>query len=256
MYICEKEEEIVYWAIGYLGIFLASFWVIMPALSPYYRTWNTGDKAYWCSSIISTVNAIYIVKLGIDIGFNEGVGFFVNTLPLTWSSPASMYMGRSLCGYLLGDLVVTLYYNKLCKGYEMILVHHIAGLYCFLSIMSYDLGHSMMLSSSLLEVTNPVTNLRFMLDKMGYKVSHPRLYFLVGLTMTVMYFVVRICFYTYAGILFFLTERHILHEQDMAFCCMVYIGYTTGVTLQYVWFQMIVKGLYKLLTKKAPKKED
>ena len=254
MYICEGEEEIVYWAIGYLGLFLASYWVIMPTLSPTYRTWSTGDKAYWCSSIISTVNAIYVVKLTIDVGFDEGVDYMVYNLPLMWSSPASLYMGRSLCGYLLADLMVTLYFNSLCKGYEMILVHHIAGLYSFLSIMYYRMGHNMMLSSAMLEVTNPVVNARFMLDKMGYKVTHPRLYLLVGATMTIMYFIVRICFFTAAGVCTFYRDLELLYSTEAGFRYMVYFGYATGVTLQYVWFNMILKGLWKLITKKAPQK--
>ena len=248
MLLIPHDEEVLKWCAVYLGIFMASF-VVMPMVSPAYAKWSVIDQGFWNSSINSTVNALYVVKLTYDIGVAEGVGVFVYELPLMWSSEASGYLGRSLCGYLLADLLCLLYFNKSWKGWEMMVVHHVMGFYCFMGLMYFNMGHSMLLSSSAIEITNPIVNTRYFVDKLGMKNTHPNLYMVIGATMTVAFFFVRIIYFSNAGFSVLWTHRVELYNTEPAFKYMVWIGYAVGCSLQYTWFYKIGEGMVKLVGK-------
>jgi hypothetical protein len=90
-----------------------------------------------------------------------------------------------------------------------------------------------------------------MIVKMGMKDSHPMLYLLVGISMTIAFFIVRICFFTTAGWYICWVKLDLLLQMPTGFLCVVATGYSIGVFLQYFWFYKIARGLIKLVMKSS-----
>jgi hypothetical protein len=152
MFVLEGEQNICKWILFWAVYYQVNYRIIMPMVSAKFRSFSDADKGYFCSSIVSTTNAIAAAYLSISIGLNNDVWPQLYLLPLNWTSPQSHLLGEMVTGYLMSDLVCTLYYGNMWPEWTALLLHHGAGIVSFVALLSYDMGHSMIVSSTVLEV--------------------------------------------------------------------------------------------------------
>ena len=127
-------------------------------------------------------------------------------------------------------------------------IHHIAALISVAISAFSGQGHSFVLLILSTEVTTPLVNARWLLDKAGLK-QH-RLYIINGLTMMAMWFLVRICFLTFYffPLLFRHASEFLLLNGFYRTLLLVEPPLFTALNLY--WFDKMVKGAVRLLNQK------
>lgn len=159
-------------------------------------------------------------------------------------------------GYFAMDLIMlVLYYPSF--GTTALGVHHVAALLSVAASALTGQGQAYTLLLLGTELTTPLVNARWFLDKAGLK-DHP-LYLINGLAMATSWLAVRVIF---MALYFFpLMWRHRAEEAVLAPPCRVLLNTVppTLLILNLYWFGKIVKGALALLgpakAEEEPKKE-
>ena len=154
---------------------------------------------------------------------------------------------RVFVGYVMADLVVSLYYNSRWAGWIPNLCHHIFTIIAWMGMGagSYAQGASLVLISC--EITTPFVNQRWFFDKASMKGG--ALFAINGLLMMVLWFVWRIVFY------FSISARLYAQRQGLltlpAFEIFMFLFcYAIGGCLMLLWFRKMVLGALKMFAGK------
>lgn len=240
------------------AFFITSFFsfnmIIMPMVSSLWKGFSGADRAFISATHNSTLNAVVAASMALQVGYTYGVGVHLYSLPLSFSSPESTALACMVIGYLSADLLFCLTYTSQWPGWQATIGHHVFGILSFGVLVADGSGHGLILAAIILEFTNPIVNTRYLMDKFQYRETYPTLYIFVGAMMTLGFFILRICFFSYAGYYNFTGARltEFLEWDSTLAQVVTIISYTFGIGLQYFWFFKIMKGLLKLLF--GPKK--
>jgi TLC domain len=162
------------------------------------------------------------------------------------SSPVSTATLIFSFGYFLTDIFMFMFYFS--HGTVAMNIHHICALISVTISAFTGQGHPYVLLVLSTEVTTPLVNARWLLDKGGLK-QH-KLYFINGITMMVMWFFVRIVF-----MVFYFFPLMYRHQGELVMLNSVYKWFLLTIpplltVLNMYWFSKMVRGAMRLLSKK------
>ena len=250
-----SHEEIMR---GIVPVFLvahAMYWFfafICPYIFPVYNTLDSGKQSYWAASMVSSVIPTVIAYKTMSIGWEDEKYFFLDYDHL-WTDDRAVECCYLVCGYFLSDLAIGIYYHDKWPGHIANYLHHTAGIYAFVHLVKWGMGHGMAVTTFLLESTNLFNNFRWFLDTAKMKESHSTLYMANGILFTLSFFIVRIVSYTCAGYHYLWVLRDQFYSLHRDYVVLVLSTYCIALGLQYMWFYKLSTGLYKILTKSKGK---
>ena len=246
---------------GIAPVFLAvhaMYWFycfICPYLFPVYKKLDSGKQSYWAASMVSTTMSSYVAYKVMSIGWESTPPkYLILDFDHLWADDRAVECCYLICGYFLSDLAVGFYYHDKWPGHIANYIHHIAGIFAFVHLVKWQLGHGMAVTTFMLEMTNGFNNLRWFLDTAKMKESHATLYLVNGIAFTLSFFIVRIVGFTGAGIHYMWTLRDEFFNMHPSYVRLVISTYCIAFSLQYMWFYKLSTGLYKMLTKKKGNK--
>lgn len=219
---------------------------LLSAWSTTYTKMEPSEKAYWISSMVSTVHAIIIVPMTVNAILaapSMQSGMFVTT-------PQSVQTLKLFFSYIISDTLASVYWNKQWGGWQANLIHHCTALFSFSNLIMGGYGHFLGLMGVACEATTPFINARYFMDKAGMKDN--KLYFYNGLLMTLLWFIFRVCGFTFLGYRIFASFHQLKTWPQTA---NVVGSWTAGYALQLFWFYKMVRGALKVLSKGKEGKE-
>ncbi|KAL4424130.1 hypothetical protein ABPG75_001431 [Micractinium tetrahymenae] len=236
---------------------MGSLWVAqrLSPLSSGYRKLSAAERLGWEGRLPSTLHALAITGATIYLFLCSPVfaedhtgdrPFVLRTSPLSGAS-----LGFSL-GYFATDLLLLVLYYPSFGGPEMG-VHHLAALASVAAAALQGQAHAYTLALLATECTTPFVNVRFLLDKAGWK-DHP-IYTANGMALLLSWLVARILLF----LKFFqhvATHLHEFHLISPLSRWLIYLVPPTLFVLNVFWFTKIFKGVIKLLLKPAPKQPE
>lgn len=238
--------------VGY-AVYMGSLWAAqrLSPLSSGYRKLSAAERLEWEGRLPSTLHALVITGATIYLFLCSPVfaedhagdrPFVLRTSPLSDAS-----LGFSL-GYFATDLLLLVLYYPSFGGAEMG-VHHLAALASVAAAALQGQAHAYTLALLATECTTPFVNVRYLLDKGGWK-DHP-IYTANGMALLLSWLVARILLF----IKFFhhvATHLHEFHLISPLSRWLIYLVPPTLFVLNLFWFTKILKGAIKLLLKPAP----
>lgn len=212
-------------------------------LLPAYRKLPEREQLEWDARLPSTVHALVITAATIYLSIFSSVfgeagdrPFIPRTSPLSEAA-----LGFSL-GYFFTDLLLMLYHFPVLGGVEMGL-HHLVALTSIAAAVFQGEGHAYTLALLATECTTPLVNLRYLLEKGGWR-EHA-VYRVNGVALLVSWLVARI-------LLFFKFFHHVAaHQRELSLVAplsrwLLYLVPPTLFILNMVWFFKICKGALKM----------
>ncbi|XP_043918105.1 TLC domain-containing protein 4-B-like [Protopterus annectens] len=181
-----------------IGITIASFAVfqflfhfgsswLSAIISLGFRSLGKEQKIEWNSRVASTVHALLAGVFGLYIFCFD---YAVNADPV-WGDATLVRINVAItAGYLISDLQLILWYWKII-GDVYFIMHHVAVLYAYYYVLSQGLLPYFANFRLLAEFSTPCVNQRWFFEVLGYSKSS-KLNIINGLTMTIMFFLVRI----------------------------------------------------------------
>lgn len=222
-------------------------------LSSHYRALSATDRLEWDGRMPSTLHAIISTAVTTYLFFcttvfsHDPAGdkpFVLRTSPLTDAA-----LGFSL-GYFSTDLLLVLVHYPDFGGLE-IAVHHVAALASLAAAAFQAQGHAYTLALLATECTTPFVNLRFVLEKGGYR-HHP-LYTVNGMLLLFSWMLGRIVLF---GFFFHHVFLHLgeFHLMSAGSRLLIYTVPPTLFTLNLLWFIKIFRGAMKLVFRPSSSK--
>ena len=150
---------------------------------------------------------------------------------------------RVMNGYMLADALLTVYYRNADswhKSFYIVMFHHLMVLCLTCSILMIDCCHSYSMIGVLLELTTPMINLQWHLRTVNE--SETKMYFINGVVLVVMWFIVRIVVAGPVALYSFYIDEAVANRQVMV---TVLIAYTGVYPLQVYWFIKLINGARK-----------
>ncbi|KAL4853815.1 Flap endonuclease 1 [Chlorella vulgaris] len=198
-----------------------------------YRSWAAREQLEWNGRLPSTLHALAItfitayLFLVSSVFAKDKIGddpFVLRTSPLSTAT-----LGFSL-GYFATDLVLLVHYYPAFGGPEMALHHSQA--------------HAYTLALLATECTTPFVNLRFLLDKGGWR-QHPA-YTANGMALLFSWILGRIVLFVFFfhHVWLHLGEFHLITPLSR---WLIYVVPPVLFTLNMVWFNKILRGALKLI---------
>jgi len=222
-----------------------------------YRSLSAIDKWDWDTRIGSSIHAALSTALALYViggsGVVPGLGGPLKgpaclfTSPLTWAA-----IGLSL-GYFIADTFALAYYYPLLPHTNVLLMHHLVCLACLAVSLFTRHGHIYIETMVITEVTTPLINIRWFLDKAGMKRSLA--YRVNGLSIVAFWFLGRICiFIPYAAHILGHFEESLLMAPPALLLGLVCPGLLA--TLNVMWFKQILRGAVKMLRRQDDEEDE
>ena len=208
-------------------------------------------RAYWASSVVSTIHGVYVSVLAWRA---MGAGGFWSSDDVTLVTDDAIQCCAIYLGYLVADLIPLVTYAKQWKGSTPYLWHH------GLSLISWGMmavrGHVMAVGVGLLllEATAPFTNGRWFLSTIG--ISSGLLYTVNGLCMALSFLVLRVLFMGWLFVRYVIILRAPFFALPPTTYLTVLSCYAFGYPLQLFWFRKIALGIIKVLRSGGKKRKD
>eukprot|EP00818_Percolomonas_sp_WS_P005954 CAMPEP_0117447648 /NCGR_PEP_ID=MMETSP0759-20121206/6986_1 /TAXON_ID=63605 /ORGANISM="Percolomonas cosmopolitus, Strain WS" /LENGTH=208 /DNA_ID=CAMNT_0005239995 /DNA_START=282 /DNA_END=908 /DNA_ORIENTATION=+ len=193
----------------------------------------------WNNFILSSIHAVYAFAIAFYSLFLSGD--FVDQSPVTTSMLATKLVMFSM-GYFIADFIVAYHAGVLEAG---AIIHHLVVLTSELFLMVYWRFHIVGLASMLTELTTPLINNRWLMDKSNMKDS--MLYVVNGLAIWFGWVVCRLSFTFWLGYFFWANRVEMFLNSPLF--CVVFImlqGFLLS-SLNVYWFYKITKGVVKAL---------
>ena len=251
----EWNSSLTYQFIGcFLGwrILYETIKFLMPIL--FSKTWHyipeskvKGEEKqdYFVACCVSTTHAVVVTIYGIHIALNSNI---LSLKTFDDHSDEALNLGCIFAGYLVHDTVLVLTYAGIWSDTLIMCLHHGSAIYCAIYLMYNDFGHVFIVVTAIMEISTPFADIRWILDCLELK-SNP-VYLINGVIFTLLWFIVRICFFGWTGWKYIIYElRPLLLEMDSTSFHTVQGGYIVGYGLQVYWFYLIFKGLMKAMGK-------
>jgi hypothetical protein len=200
-------------------------------------------RAYWASSIVSTIHGVYVAPLAWRAMSSGG---YWSSDDVTLATDDAVHCCAIYLGYLIADFVPLLVYVNAWKGSTPYLWHH--GLSLISWCMMATRGHLLAVAVGLLllEATAPFTNGRWFLSTIG--ISSGLLYTINGLCMAISFFVLRVCFMGWLFVRYVVVLRAGFFALPPTTWLTVLACYAFGYPLQLFWFRKIAIGIVKVLS--------
>mmetsp|Transcript_2001 Transcript_2001/g.3260 ORF Transcript_2001/g.3260 Transcript_2001/m.3260 type:complete len:253 (+) Transcript_2001:232-990(+) len=222
--------------------FQACYWLcrlVSPLVFDTYNRLESGQKGFWCSSMVSSFHAVLVTVLSSKALISEPklmTGDFFEYTPISLLSMEIFF------GYITSDLLLSLYFNKRWNGWVENLVHHVCIIGTWTVLHQSRSGQFLAMVAHICELTTPFVNQRWFLYEANLK--NGKVYFYNGLAMVFLWFATRILFYTGCG---FTLQQQFgeLKTLGSVPAGVVVFCYTSGLFLQYFWFYKIVRGAIK-----------
>lgn len=231
---------------GWILLFFISFGLSWILFAPF-RKLDLIHRSDWSSRVVSNFNAFVGCLLFAKFVFGEELLYRTGVFSY---SAACCGLWKLILGYFFYDSLLIILVFEVHETINIqTIIHHIvvasAVIYC---LHSRD-PLAMLWASSLFltEASTPLVNLRWFLSESNLKES--RLYIIVGLLMTLVFFVARILFMPYTLYLL-LSNPSILNTLSTyrAFCDGIVGGavFVSIYILNIYWFYLMMRGLYRI----------
>lgn len=232
------------WVAGYTALYFASL-LLGPLLFAHCHALDEPGRAFWASSICSTVNGVLLTALALNLCITEG---WHHSADFRRTSPGSHMLCHAMLGYALTDVAVLLYYWKAWKPSSLV-VHHAIVIGAWGACATEGILHNCAVPVSLSEGTALFANLRWFLSTAGLKQT--LLYKLNGCAILVLWFVLRVYLLGWIG------WHRLGPAQRPAFLALgqptvgIFLTfYLASYTQQLYWFNKIFQGLLNILRDK------
>jgi hypothetical protein len=208
----------------------------------------TEQRELWCCNVVSSIHGFLVS--GIVFWVWRKNNYEVSALfPFKFDDATedSVWLGRIFSGYLLNDLLMCLRYlgDWVSGGNRLMIAHHVAGLICINWLIIFNYGHAMIFTVCAVEFTSPFINLRYFFDQFEMKTSPWYIY--NGIAITVLWFLIRILFFAWAGYASIFHQWDELVAKGPIDVFVVAGGFSFGYSMQVFWFYKICKGLISKL---------
>ena len=234
------QEALLYFAC-WQGLNFACRFFISPLFATY-GSLPESEQAYWNYSLVSSIHAVVISVMAFQALAETPALYSSSDLMLV--TPQTTITFKVFWGYILQDTLGSIYYNSKWSGWQANLIHHLAAMLCWGQLLDGGFAHFMGLIGIISEITTPFVNLRWFLHKAGLKDT--TLYLLNGLTMTLLWFIIRIGGFGMLGFRIAASWDAVMAlRPDQQFT--VVFSYVVGYSLQIFWFYKIVRGALKAL---------
>ena len=242
----------VYWLSYFSGTFVNGYDEMKP-----------GDKSLWGSAFCSTFLSIYLPYKVWSISITNGGKILFFDYPVdTFKDDEIVEMSRLMLGYFFADLIPCLQHRTgWGKDWWVFAVHHISAIWYFWSCIMYEGGHCTLLSVSIVELSNFFNNNRMYMSKAqvgggkSFAEAHPTINIMNALGFTISFLFLRIFGFTFTGYHALVAGHAVTASYPVPFVLAIHSCFVIGITLQIYWFDKIVRGLYKIMTKKRIGKE-
>mmetsp|Transcript_8390 Transcript_8390/g.9395 ORF Transcript_8390/g.9395 Transcript_8390/m.9395 type:complete len:256 (+) Transcript_8390:110-877(+) len=201
-----------------------------------------GEHGYWAASMVSTVHAILVTALAFVALWQQPS--LLSSADFFESTPLSLLTLRIFVGYVLSDLVPSLYYNVRWPGAIPNLCHHWFTILAWMGMGAggYSQGLSLVLISC--EITTPFVNMRWFFDKSAMK--NTVLFKINGLLMLILWFIFRIVGYFSTALRIYAHRQGVLALPALEMFIYLF-SYVVGGALMLLWFSKIVNGALKMM---------
>ncbi|GJQ09291.1 hypothetical protein GpartN1_g1082.t1 [Galdieria partita] len=237
---------------GWILLFFVCFGLSWIVFAPFRRL-DLIHRSDWSSRIVSTINAVMGCLVFAKLVFGEEQLYRTGVFSY---SAASCGLWKLILGYFFYDsLLIVLVFDV----YEAIniqtIIHHIVVASAVIYCLSSRDPLAMLWASALFitEASTPLVNLRWFLSESNLK--HTRIYIVVGLLMTLVFFIARILFMPYTVYLL-LSNPNILNHLSTyrAFCDGIVGGsvFVSIYVLNIYWFYLMMRGLYHIARQWLP----
>jgi len=230
------------WFVGFQAVQLLA-WLLSPILFKTFPSLSTSDKWYWAASITSSLHALLVCPL-IAYAWIE-TPELLQAKDVYIHSEMTILVNHVFIGYLSSDMIGCLYWRNIWPDSAPILVHHCVAVLVWVVVNVQGFMHLGAMIAAFTEATTPFVNFRWFFDKAGMKGT--KLFLVNGLTMTLLWFVVRIIGMGYLGVILYRLSSDI---NQIGFVAMLttYGGYSVGYFLQWFWGIKIFRGALKVLS--------
>jgi hypothetical protein len=239
--------EITFYAILWHLLFQCCTHVVSPYLlgsySTKYKALGEGKRSYWNASMVSSFHAILVSCMAVYAIQQGKLWSNWPHLDLAATTDLTHTTVRVMNGYMLADALLTVYYrdaDSWHKSFYIVMFHHLMVLCLTCSILMIDCCHSYSMIGVLLELTTPMINLHWHLRTVNE--SETKLYFINGVVLVVMWFIVRIVVAGPVALYSFYIDEAVASRQVLV---TVLIAYTGVYPLQVYWFIKLINGARK-----------
>eukprot|EP00756_Hemistasia_phaeocysticola_P001180 Hpha_TRINITY_DN10844_c0_g1::TRINITY_DN10844_c0_g1_i1::g.23291::m.23291 len=244
-------KETFKFALGWNGVFWAFRLFGAKALFPkVYGSLNSPMKSYLASTCTSTVHSLAVTALSAMAIYEKG--FKPGSFELAWGSDMSSLAIKTMYGFILQDLVLSIYYNKRWSGWVANLMHHIMIIMAWIPVIGHGAYHNTCLYGALMELTTPFVNVHWFCRTANMKDT--TLYVANGWAFLISWTVLRVVMYGWVLVGVFFTEegRQAIWGAPavlgipgsvvgVSFVAQLVLGYG----LQVMWWMRLVKGAVK-----------
>jgi len=231
--------------VAFYGLVYGTAWVLGPLLLPHCRKLDPPSRAYWASSVVSTVNSFVLTPLAWRACEQSEL------LSLRTSFTVSTHLSTTACvamvGYTVWDSLVLFRYRAHWSSVGMYAVHHAGSILAWGLCAVSGYAHVIAVPTLLFEATAPFVNARYFLATAGLKESV--LYTINGVLMFLSFFVVRVVFNWWLYLSRFWWQRELMWQLPPAIVVSFNCLFPVNLALQMLWFVKIAKGLLAVLSR-------
>eukprot|EP00636_Phaeomonas_parva_P001457 CAMPEP_0118864470 /NCGR_PEP_ID=MMETSP1163-20130328/9041_1 /TAXON_ID=124430 /ORGANISM="Phaeomonas parva, Strain CCMP2877" /LENGTH=296 /DNA_ID=CAMNT_0006798605 /DNA_START=245 /DNA_END=1135 /DNA_ORIENTATION=- len=216
-----------------------------------YAKQNTLDKRLWVARVTSNVHALVTVGLtGWTMATASWFPYYHTAEALTGPNAytdtlAMIHSG----GYFLSDwveLILTHRATGFMDGGFAMFLHHALGIAGYITSIAYNQLSLLWCAFLFTEITTPLVNNLFFLNKAGLKESKMMLY--NGWTLFALWFFLRIVPVPYLAVKFLERCGDVLSAYPPLCLWQMGISLFGASFMNYMWFYRIVKGAIKMVT--------
>jgi hypothetical protein len=164
-----------------------------------------------------------------------------------YQTPTTQRLMAVFAGYTFYDSCLVIFYRNEWSGFKEMIIHHFVALLSFVHLVKEGYAHNMGCVCPLMEITSLFINNRWFLDTTGLRKTNPPLYIVNGALITILWFFSRILLPGWAGYMFVFRLRDQLWGLGALASSIVTITYIVAYSLQFIWFQKILRGMFKAL---------
>lgn len=202
---------------------------------PMYWNLSKMKRRRWNSSVVGFVHDILTSVSSIHSFSTAPVGWFSHRMYYT--TPTIQKSMKIFLAYIISDLLLILRY--LPTGFHINLIHHIAIIMTWVTMIVSKQGHIFATYAQMCEITGPFINIRTVLELLN--LTHLTLYRINNIIILIMWSIFRIGLFGYGG--YKLIEND--DDENKIPKYIITFNFFVGYILQWHWFIKIIKNVIK-----------
>lgn len=184
--------RVALWAVFFHAVYHLSGW-ITPYIFPHYRKLPKGECIEFRMKVAATLNAAISTIMAFRALFLEDNNIWTEIY--LGVSPVVLRYGELTFGYLIHDFSSNVYHYRRLQKFT-VLVHHFIGFFVMSSLSLYHYGHFVFSSAWLVEVSDGLSHITWMLSK--FNMRHSFRYLVVLSLQYVSFIATRFAFNVFA----------------------------------------------------------